>query len=207
MLDADALANLEGDAVAFHRFARSEPDDPEDLNTLCKRTVGSYPQRVRMVGRGDLHPGIRGQPWTLRVHRALPPELARFVVAHELAHWWFLHTGWRAPSHAHLEAACNALGAAILAPRPCFMTALRDVGRSRVHRLAKTFHTTQACALLRLGETTGRPVVLVRPSAPIVRGECFAWPSDLAELERAVRQPPAGVHPIVVDGRMGLMAA
>lgn len=207
VLDPDMLANIEGDAIAFHRRARSKPEDPENLNVLCRRTVGSYPKRVRMVGRGDLHPGIIGRPWTLRVHVALPPEVARFVVAHELAHWWFIETGWKAHSHAHLEAACNALGAAILAPRPLFLEAVRHVGGHRVHRLAKHFHTTEACVLLRIGETTGRPVALVRPQ-PIVRGEPFVWPSNVVELERAVRHPPPNVHPIRIDViRWGLMAA
>lgn len=194
--------------MAFHQHAKSDPADPETLNVLCRRTVKSYPQRVRMIGRGDLRPGVRGRPWTLRVHVMLPPELARFVVAHELAHWYYLQTGWRASSHAHLEAACNALGAAILAPQPCFAAAVRSIGRSRVHQLARTFHTTQACALLRVGETTGRSVVLVRSKDPIVRGDLFEWPADVRELERAVRHPPEGVHPIRIDrDRWGLMAA
>jgi hypothetical protein len=202
MLDLDTLASVEGDSLALFSMAKADPSDPPDFNTLCRRLIGSFPQRVRMVGRGDLYPGARNR-FTLRVHAALPREVALWVAAHELAHWYYIRVGFSGP-HAELEARCDALGACIVAPRPLFVSAMRTHGH-RVYRLAKAFHTTQSLAALRIGETTGRPVLCLRPRGAIVRGEPFGWP-DGPGIAKAIRNPPASVHPIRLDDSFGLMA-
>lgn len=202
MLDADTLASIEGDARAFFQMAKVDPTNPPTFNALCRRTIRSYPQRVRMIGRGDLTPGI-GKKYILRVHVALPPEVAVWVIAHELAHWYYLETGF-VGSQAELEARCDALGAAIVAPRPLFLSALRQHGH-RVYKLARLFNTTQTLAALRIGEVTGRSVVAIRPRRTIVRGEPFGWPHGPA-LAKAIRNPPPNVHPIKLDESYGLIA-
>lgn len=145
--------------------------------------------------------------WRILIRRGLSPARARWVVGHEIAEWVHLRAGYRG---ADIEARCDALGAMLVAPRSPFRRAIRDIGRHAVHELAARFRTTQSVALLRIGEVTGRPVMLQRWPEPIVRGSAFSWPSPstlrrrLLELGR-----DAPVHPVRIadePGRIGLMA-
>lgn len=182
----------------MYAVAGADPADPPAIGALCKMLTGHAPEFVRMREPAYL-PVVNGER-RVYVRVGTDPARARWLVGHELAEWWYLRTAYRGED---VELRCDALGAALVAPRPAFLLALRARGH-RVHELAKDFKTTQALALLRIGETTGRPVALVRPT-PILRGEGFAWPTGPG-LARAVRQPPPSVHPIRVDGRFGLMA-
>lgn len=201
MLDEDALAEIEGDAVAMFALARLERDDAPSMDLLCLRLLKSKPRRVTMGREADLHPGLGGQ-YVLRVHRACPKDRARFLVGHELAEWWYRGRSW-AGGHPEREAWCDALGAALVAPRPAFQRAVKALD-NRVHRLAEAFNIPRACTMLRVGEVTGRPVLY--PLRGIARGEPFVWPP--AALARALRERPRGVHPVRLDRReLGLMAS
>ena len=188
---------IEGDALAIYGAAKADPDAPPAIASLCRALIGSAPQRVRMVGEADIVP-FRGA-WVLRVHRMILPARAAWLVGHELAEWWY-HARRHTFSQVELEARCDALGAALVAPRPAFLRALKRVGH-RVHVLAARFQTTQALALLRVGEVTGRPVFYDGRAARLARGQEFTWPADPLALPRRV------AHPIQVDGRWGMMAA
>jgi hypothetical protein len=204
MLDDDALAEIEGDALAMFAQARLEPDRSPSMDLLSLRLIGSKPRRVIMGREADLHPGLAGR-YVLRVHRCAPPDRARWLVGHELAEWWYRDRFFPG-GHVEREAWCDALGAALVAPRPAFLSAMRAL-EHRVHRLAEAFDVPRALALLRIGEVDRRAVIYVRPSGPIARGAAFGWPIGPG-LVRAVGRPPPGVHPVRLDGhRMGLMAA
>lgn len=203
MLDEDDVHDAEGEGLAMLEAAGVDPDRGASLDLIAERLLGSRPRYVRMVGTGDLWP-FRGE-WILRVHRSLPPVRQREVVSHELAEWRAETTGRRFRSLAHREAWCDAVGARLLCPAPAFRRAVRQVGH-RVHGLADAFGTTQGMALLRLGEVTGRPVVLLRARGSIARGAPFGWPEE-AVLARAIRRPPPSIHPVRADDRWGLMAA
>jgi hypothetical protein len=111
--------------------------------------------------------------WRIYVRRGLPPERAGFAVAHELAEW-------RVRAEGGTEAACDALGAALITPRPAF---LRALGRSQtVTEVAATFGSTESLAWLRIGEVTGTPLCLVAPTTVRVRGRPYAWPANENEL-------------------------
>ncbi len=201
MLTEDALAEIEGDAVAMFAAAHMERDDAPSMDLLCLRLIGSKPRRVVMGREADIHPGVEGR-YVLRVHRAAPKERARFLVGHELAEWWYRGRAW-AGGHLEREAWCDALGAALVAPRPAFRRAVGALD-NRVHRLAEAFDVPRALAMLRVGEVTGRPVLY--PLRGIVRGEPYVWPA--AALARALSERPRGVHPVRLDrGELGLMAA
>ncbi len=200
MLDQDAIADIEGDASAMLSQARLENDEAPSMDLLTLRLIGSKPKRMMMPREGDICPA--DGRWILRVHKLAPKPRARWLIGHELGEWWYRERVFA--SHAEREAWCDALGAALVAPRLAFRSAMGAIGH-RVHVLAEAFHVPQSLALLRVGEVAGRPVALLRP-APIVRGAEFAWPAGPA-LARAVRRPPAGVHPVRVEERWGLMGS
>jgi hypothetical protein len=205
MLDADTLADVQGEGDLILRVHRFPTDQRPNIRALLKVWVGVEPEwaRIRTEGARCV---LNGQPRIFCRH-GTPLARAIFIWLHEGAHIHFDAAGLRCDP-VELEERCNALAAALLAPREAFRAATRARGH-RVYELAREFRTTQSLALLRLGEVTGRPVVLLRPPTPIVRGDEFAWP-DEAGLRRAVKAPPPNVHPLrIVDEprRWGLMAA
>jgi len=120
---------------------------------------------------------------------SLAPQRADFVVAHELAHWAL---GTRLTEDENdIESACDALAAALIAPRRAFLDAVRAYG-TRLPRLARAFQTTESLTALRLGETTGEPLALVAPRSVRVRGAMYSWPgeSQLRALAAARRSGP-----------------
>jgi hypothetical protein len=78
----------------------------------------------------------------------------------------------------------------------------------RVHEIAERFGVTQSVALLRLGETEGRPAMLLRHNDPIVRGAPFVWPSISAMVRMSADLRPL-VHPVRISDeldRVGFLA-
>ena len=199
-LDRFAITEIEGHARAMLTLAKLPLDRAPSMDVLSLRLIKARPRLVMMPREGDIYP-VAGR-WVLRVHKLAPKDRARWIVGHELAEWWL--RDHRFNCHSEREAWCDALGAALVAPLEVFEAATRAIGH-RVHRLAEAFHVPQALALLRVGEVSGRPVALLRPK-PVVRGASFAWP-DREGLAGAVARPPAGVHPVRVDKRWGLMAS
>lgn len=192
------LGDVEGDADEIFARTGYDPDDPPSIGRLCLALTGFPPKFVVM--RADGKCARLRDDWRVFLRRGLDRERAVFVTGHEMAEWWYRLVGYCGDD---VEQRCDALGAALVAPRRAFRAATRIVGHS-VHRLAAAFSAPQQLALLRIGEVTGRPVVLVRPR-PIARGDEFCWP-DGPTLAKAVRRPPAGVHPVRVGGEWGLMA-
>lgn len=203
MLDADEVADVEGDAVAATRMAGFEADDAPSVGEISLALVGVRPRLIEgLDGEARLEPLADG--WDLQVNPALPKSRQRFKAAHELGHWYYDRCGYRG---ADIEARCDLFAAALVMPRSVFRRAVRTLGH-RVHALANAFATTQSAALLRVGEVTGRPVALLRWPEALTRGEPFTWPKS-ATLVRALREGKDAVHPLrIVDepNRVGLMA-
>lgn len=202
MLDEVGCAEVEGDALAFLGWAGADASDPVGVGALCVAATGRRPRRVELDGEARLDP--RGDGVEVLVNRSLMPARARLKVGHELGHWWYERAGYRG---ADIEHRCDLFGAAIVAPWPAFRSAMRGTGH-RVHELARLFNTTQSLALLRVGEVSGRPVVLLRPGGAIARGEPFEWPKT-STLVHALREGRSTCHPLRVNdepNRWGLMA-
>lgn len=197
-MNDDTLADVEGDAALVYERAGADMHDPPSIVGLCVRLTGHPPRFRRQCAEACLEDG---KVW-LRQGLWLPR--ARWLTGHELSERYYAETGY---DGADIEERCDALGAALVAPRPTFLRAMRTLGH-RVHALADAFATTQSLALLRIGEVSGRPVMLLRSPEPLVRGEPYGWPSTSA-LVRTLRERPAGVHPLRITdepGKWGLMA-
>jgi len=189
MLDADAIADIEGDCGAIYDLADADPNAPPSLRTLVVRLLGSAPRMVPLVREAQLA-HVHGKP-RIFVRRGTMLTRARWLAGHELAEWWYQRIGYRGHD---LEVRCDALGAAIVAPRPAFLRAWRTHGDEPV-ALAAAFGATQSLALLRLGECVRAPVVLLRPGGAIVRGEDYEWPAEPV-LRRATRLGAPGLRTV-----------
>lgn len=198
-------ADIEGDAQAILREGKMlDVDGPTPMAELCRRLLGSVPRRCALrteakLGRDE----ETGRP-VVFLRRGVPAPRARWLVGHELAEHWLRSAGYQGED---IERRADAIGAALAVQREPFLRAIRSTGH-RVHELARVFCTTQSLALLRVGETIGRPVALLRPNGTIARGEPFVWPRT-STLVRALTEGRATVHPLrIVDepDRWGLMA-
>ena len=106
---------------------------------------GIWGQGVKVIVKG--RKSIWLAPRLPEVHRA-------HAIAHEIVEHEF-------PRQEHdPEGFCDAVGAAVLAPRGAFASAARYVDED-LAKLAHAFRTTESCAALRLGEVLGVPCVLV----------------------------------------------
>lgn len=196
-LDEDALADIEGDADLLLRLARVDDDEPPDVVALARSMTGRAPYLSR---RGpEAHLARIGDGHQVCLRAGLQAGRARWLVGHELAELHYRRTGYQGED---IEARCDALGAALVAPRRAVRAAIRAHAH-RVHALARALAVTQSTALLRIGEVAGRPVVLVRAAGLVARGDAFPWPPS------PMRAPP-GSHPLRITdepARWGLMAA
>jgi hypothetical protein len=174
---------------------------------LAKRLLGET--AVRLVSP-DALPGdaalarVDGET-RIYLRTGLSQTRLRFAVAHELAHW-ALDIG---SASLDGEQLCDALAAALVAPRPAFHGALRDVGE-RYPVLADRFGTSESCIVLRWGEVTGTPTALVTPSSVRVRGGAFDWPDEDGIRALAMAPRGAGIRRAVLGDdqqRVALIAA
>jgi hypothetical protein len=206
MLDEDAIADIEGDADLLLRLAHIDDDEPVDVVALCRhRTMtGQVPFSTRAGPEAQISRVPGGHRVCLR--EGLLPGRARWLVAHELAELHYERVGYSGPD---IEDRCNALGAALVAPRRLVRRLIRQHAHA-VHALARALVATQSIALLRLGEVERRPVLLARDGRrPIVRGAAFNWP-DGPGLAKALSRRTETTHPLPIrdeERRRGLMAA
>ena len=178
--------DLEGEAEAAYRAAGLDVTDSVEPIWLARQLLGAD----AVVGVHSLmQPGggclvkVNGKP-RIYFRNRLPQRRRDFVIAHELAHHLL---GDRVGDERETEAACDALGAMLIAPRRAFQEALRWYGE-RFPALAEHFETSESLIVLRFGEVTHAPLVLVAPQSVRVRGEERAWPEEAA-LRRIAAQP------------------
>lgn len=202
MIDGDVMADIEGDAEHLLRRAGVADDAPPNVTALCRAIVGVAPEFAPLRGEAEMAV-VLGRP-RIFVRKGTSPTRARWLACHELAEWWYASIGYVG---ADVEARCNALGAALVAPRRAVRSALAAVGRSP-RALAKALGTTQSLAFLRTHEITREPGALVRDKGVIVRGAEFVWPA--LDLERARRLRHAAVRKAKITdepARVGLVAS
>lgn len=205
VLDSAAFAEAEEHQREIYRLAGADPDVPLSPSELCARLpdVGQPDYSATMRAQAEL---VRiDSVWVPFVRRGTPAPKARFLVGHEIAHWFYRRIGYRG---LDLEARCDALGAALVVPRPVMLQVLERVGDD-VTKLAAKLKTTQSLALLRRSEVTERPGAIVRAAGPIVRGAPCTWPVplELRRVERA-RHPDLRKIPIRDEPlRVGVVAA
>ncbi len=194
-------AEVEGDAEAIFRLSGLDPDDCPTMTALCKALIGSTPQRVSMRLEAE-HATVKGAH-RIFINKRVSAAREKWLIGHELAEWYLRRIGYHGRD---IELRANAIGSALCCARQPFKKACERYGH-RVHALAKAFGVPQGVALLRVGETTGRPVVYVCRH-PIARGDTWEWPKSVDGIRAAVERPPANIHPIRVSdaGRWGLMA-
>lgn len=179
------LEDIEGEAGVLYRSTGFELDEPAPMLELARRALGRgcvLQVHARAIP-GDACLATVGGERRLYLRRGLSPERARWAIAHELGHWAL---GVDSSSREN-EDNCDALAAALVAPRAAFRAALRECG-DRYHKLAVWFQTTESCAALRLGEVTGDPLALIAPARVRVRGSEFVWPGE-AELRQLAAKP------------------
>lgn len=159
------------------RMSLTERPNPDELaRRLLGSTVRAAPPHV--LRREAALARVSGQWWVF-LRSDVTGARRGFALLHEVAHW--------AMGAAAAEGRCDALAAALLAPKRAFIQVLDRIGPA-LPRLARAFDTTESCVALRLGETTGRPLALVTPRSVRVRGEGYSWPSE-AELRMHQRLP------------------
>lgn len=190
-------ADLEGLVDALYREAGFEPDAPQGLAKLV-RSLWRDPEAVQLVPRDALRwtpamlAPVNGR-WRIFVRRGVPCETVGFLIGHELGHWALRREGARFDAEADEERAADYVGAALVATHAAFRRAVREHGTD-VRALAEVFGTTESLCLLRLGETTGRDLALVRPGLVRVRGQLnFVWPDEPTIRGWATGRVPPGI--------------
>jgi hypothetical protein len=203
-LSLSAIARAEQSAQDLYRQSGLCPSKPASPGALCRALLGRGPRYMpRLKVEACLAWVVDGfQVW---VRTGTAPARARWLVCHELAEWCLRDLSL---PNLEKEQLCDALGAALIAPRPAFLKGLRRSNDDPVS-LAPKLHTTTSLALLRHGEVTGRPVALIRHNRAVVRGDRFAWPCPLT-IDGAARLRSGRCRRIEIDdepGRVALVAA
>jgi hypothetical protein len=160
---------IEATAQRLLREAGLPVTERPNPDQLARRLLGSPVRLVppHVLRREAALARVSGQWWVF-LRSDLAGERRAFALLHEVAHWAIGATA--------AEDRCDALAAAMLAPRPAFLQALERHGS--LQTLARAFATTESCVALRLGEATGRPLALVTPSSVRLRGAAYSWPSE-----------------------------
>ncbi len=198
-------ADIEGDALAIYREAKQEPDRPVSIVRIVRALLHTEVKRADMSHGHESDTCVVYGHQVIAVRKGIPGPRARWLIAHEVAHWWYARIGYRGED---IETRCDALGAALIAPRPAWQTVRRAVGCG-IRELAGALATTQSLVLLRRGECDGVPAALVEPRRVLVRGETWGWP-DEATVRRVARSGAPGVRRVRITDewkRSGLMAA
>ncbi|NUP08396.1 MAG: ImmA/IrrE family metallo-endopeptidase [Polyangiaceae bacterium] len=194
------VAECEAIAVAAYVSRGLDPERPLPPGILCEKLFGTRPKRMAGLSREGRMGIVRGEVW-IYVRAGTNAARERFVLGHEMAHG--LLGEHHSDANIALERRCDLLGSCLLVPRPAFELAFRRWGYA-VYDLAHALSITQASAMLRLGEVTGRSVRLLGPRERF-RGEPFDWPDVRKCLRGGCRSI---AHPIkLVDERKWGMIA
>lgn len=193
------LLFLEELAVETYRRHKFDPARPVSLYTLAREMYGDdvIVRPNQLVGARPANAGWSHGKVRIGLRRTVPPEEAQHYIGHELSHLLLgrPHTG-----DAALEAACDYLGAALMAPRPAVLALYRAFGWS-IREIADEVVATQTWAALRLGEALRVPLAAVSPATVRVRGpEGFVWPAE-GEIRKLAKRPGPGLHKVRVTDR------
>lgn len=198
MLGEDEIADVEGHARAFlQSHGLADLDGPTPMEELTLRATGKPPAWDPTLATEAAYDAENDE---VLLRPGLARARARWLIGHELSEREMLLEGY---CRGDIERRADAMGAAIAVPRAAFIAAVRS--GAKVYALADRFKTTQSLALLRIGETTRRPVALLRHGGTIARGAPWRWDS-MSRLVRGARREE--VHPVTIrdePGKVGLM--
>ncbi len=190
--------NLEALAVETYERHRLDPAEPVSTYKLARLSGHRIVRPPKLLGRYPSTTFHDGEGQCIAIRRTVPDDEAQWYVGHELAH---LLLGKPHGAGAEIEAACDHLGAALMAPRPAVLALHRALGFD-VSALATEVVATQTWAALRLGETLSIPLVTVGPIAVRVRGpESWAWPDEPQLRRWAAGRPGPGLRKVRVTDR------
>jgi hypothetical protein len=173
--------DVECEAGRLYDEVDADTYSPPGPRRIAKRLELQVRRCDGFVAGGDAVLVRWKEQWIIFVRRNLSEVRLDFAIAHEIAEWHLARLRYR---EEDVEDVCDALAGAIVAPRDAYRCALRDRGTA-FEGLAHAFRTTQTCVALRLGEVTGRSLVLLAPRIR-VRGDLFVWPNE-RELRRIAR--------------------
>lgn len=159
------VATMDRECAAIYRQAGLDPDgEPPAMGALARSILSAEP----MFDRVDRILVRRvGGRWRVLVPAGATDADARFAVADTVAWWWlkrFSAGASRAPE----------LASRLLCPHASFARCLDAIGED-VPELARRYGVGEPLALLRIGEVTGRPVVLQGDQIIRIRGDSARW--------------------------------
>lgn len=150
------------------------------------RAIWGDPFAVTLVPRGYMHAtadallGEDGGHPRIFLRDGVSASRGRFLVAHELSHHLLRHIGMDTGGDEIEEARANFLGACLLSPRSAYRAAVEEFNDD-FRQIAARFKAPESCMVLRYGEVTDRPIVLVKPKTIRRRGtpvDPSAWLPD-----------------------------
>ncbi len=179
------VATLEGIAIATYEKFDLDPSEPASTFLLAKKLLGPTcivrPDRMASPAALFWQHGER----RIALRRTVPLEYAQFYVGHELGHLLLESEKY---FEDDLEAACDYLAGALMAPRPSMRLLRRTFGFD-YEEIADAVGATQSWAALRMGEVTGQPMALVAPQRVRIRGDEWAWPASDQQVRRLAQMP------------------
>lgn len=193
------LPTLEGIAIELHRRHGFDPERPPSTMRLARAMFGPgcIVRPPTMLGAAPSSTFVLAGARRICVRRTVPRDELAFYVAHELAH---AELGQPHGAGAQIEAACDYLAAALIAPRPAVLALHRAFGWD-LAAIAEEVVATQTWAALRLAEALLEPLAAVSPSLVRVRGpEEWVWP-DEDTLRLWARRAGPGIRRIPVTDR------
>jgi len=200
-LSPEALEDVLGDADFFLTSHGFELDAVPSAAKLARKVLQTDPEFVEMRHEAYTTP-VHGLD-RIFIRKGTPLVRARWLVLHELAEVHYKRVGY---FDDDVEARCNAMASAMAAPRIAVRNATKQYGHA-VTDLAAALKTPQAATVLRIAEVIGRPCALLRDAGPIIRGDWFDWPQDIAGFRRLLKEKRADVHPFkITDERASRFA-
>lgn len=183
------------DAVQREIYQRAalDPDEPANMIALAMG-LGLTVEVLRpapFAGDGALARVY--EQWRIYIRGGISRQRKRFACAHEIAEW-----ALREVIDEQIEDACNAVAAALIAPRRAFTRTANDVGATCFEQLALPFDLSQTAAALRAGEVLGVELALTRPGLVRTRGERVQWPAAEIIARWARGTPPAGIRKVLL---------
>lgn len=195
------LWNVEGNAARVYELARADLATPPGTPHLAAALLG--PGCIRRVSRAELESPAAlarvGTKWRIYLRRGLTAAEINFLVGHELAEWFY-----RDQRDPHIERACDALAAALVAPRQAVASRYRMP--SDVRALADELGCSDTCAALRVGEALRTAVAVVSPTRVRVRSS-RALPEDVRELAKCLPPHITRLGLRATDRRFALVAS
>src|SRR5690606_20448216 len=154
--------DVHGAAAAILRAAGYDEDDVPGSIAIARALLG--PDCIARGGAASIV-SLSGRT-RIRIPRRHSPAEINFLVAHEVAEWWLRREGYDGED---VEDVANAIAASLVAPRRAFAAAVLEHGHD-YPTLAELFCATESLVVLRIGEVTGEPIVLVAPHRVRARG-------------------------------------